>query len=266
MADIEVPQPGASEIVSRLLHDAMHDHPDVQWIGLVSEDGFAIASEGAGGHDVEGVAAGAVRMMLQMRSLSRSLGKRAAGQMFLEGEDGGICVIDKDPWVLVIVGAPEVPIGLLRFEAREIAGTFPAGRSPELPEGASLYEELDYDPVTTVEGDTEIRWADEPTQRGPDEGFRVEDDIFAQAATDSVEEHETPSAGPEDFSDWGASAPTPAGSGDLFDLPPPSPAAPASYEVPSRADDLFDLPPPTGSPIDLPPPVGPAFDLPPPLY
>ena len=40
MADIEVPHPGASDIVGRLLSDALSEHPDVQWLGLVSEDGF----------------------------------------------------------------------------------------------------------------------------------------------------------------------------------------------------------------------------------
>lgn len=47
MADIEVPHLGASEIITRLLGDALSEHPDVQWLGLVSEDGFAIASEGS---------------------------------------------------------------------------------------------------------------------------------------------------------------------------------------------------------------------------
>ena len=46
MADIEVPHPGASDIVARLLSDALSEHPDVKWLGLVSEDGFAIASDG----------------------------------------------------------------------------------------------------------------------------------------------------------------------------------------------------------------------------
>ena len=70
MADIEVPHPGASDIVARMLSDALSEHPDVKWLGLVSEDGFAIASDGAVSVDDDAVAAGAVRMMIQMRSMA----------------------------------------------------------------------------------------------------------------------------------------------------------------------------------------------------
>ena len=125
MADIEVPHLGASEIITRLLGDALSEHPDVQWLGLVSEDGFAIASEGSMSLDDDAVAAGAVRMMTQVRTMAKALGQTGTSQMFLEGGASGICVIDKDPWVLIVMGAPDVPIGLLRYEAREIAETFP---------------------------------------------------------------------------------------------------------------------------------------------
>lgn len=135
MADIEVPHPGASDIVARMLSDALSEHPDVRWLGLVSEDGFAIASEGSVSVDDDAVAAGAVRLMIQVRAMSKALGQPGTSQMFLEGGESGICVIDKDPWVLVVVGAPGVPIGLLRYEAREIAETFPMGRRAALPAG-----------------------------------------------------------------------------------------------------------------------------------
>lgn len=60
--------------------------------------------------------------------------------MFLEGDESGVCVIDKDPWVLVMVGAPGVPIGLLRYEAREIAEAFPMGQQPQPVEQATDVE------------------------------------------------------------------------------------------------------------------------------
>lgn len=234
MADIEVPKPGASEIVTRMLHDAMVDHPDVEWLGLVSEDGFAIASEGVGDYDVDGVAAGAVRMMLQVRKLSRSLGQSGTDQMFLEGDDSGICVIDKDPWVMVVVGAPGVPVGLLRYEAREIAEAFPLTKRASL-EAA----EAGLEPVVNEDGEPEIRWADEPT------GQPFEQTVPADAG--------------QDFSDWSAQPPAPGAPGPAFDLP-----APSGQSGPGQDHDLRDLAPPTGAPIDLPPPGGPAFDLPPP--
>ncbi|MCB9424632.1 MAG: roadblock/LC7 domain-containing protein, partial [Actinobacteria bacterium] len=133
MADIEVPHPGASDIVARLLSDALAEHPDVKWLGLVSEDGFAIASDGAARVDDDAVAAGAVRMMIQMRSMAKALGQQGTSQMFMEGDESGFCVIDKDPWVLIVVGAAGVPIGLLRYEAREIAEAFPMGSRRALP-------------------------------------------------------------------------------------------------------------------------------------
>lgn len=133
MADIEVPHPGASDIVARMLSDALSEHPDVKWLGLVSEDGFAIASDGAVSVDDDAVAAGAVRMMIQMRSMAKALGQSGTSQMFMEGDESGICVIDKDPWVLIVVGAAGVPIGLLRYEAREIAEAFPMGSRRALP-------------------------------------------------------------------------------------------------------------------------------------
>jgi predicted regulator of Ras-like GTPase activity (Roadblock/LC7/MglB family) len=133
MADIEVPHPGASEIVARLLSDALREHPDVKWLGLVSEDGFAIASDGEVSVDDDAVAAGAVRMMIQMRTMAKALGQAGTSQMFMEGDESGICVIDKDPWVLIVVGAAGVPIGLLRYEAREIAQAFPMGTRKAIP-------------------------------------------------------------------------------------------------------------------------------------
>ena len=60
-------------------------------------------------------------MMVQVRGMAKSLGQDGTSQLFLEGGESGICVIDKDPWVLVMVGAPGVPIGLLRYEARATA-------------------------------------------------------------------------------------------------------------------------------------------------
>lgn len=220
MADIEVPHPGAFEIVGRLLGDALREHPDVRWLGLVSEDGFAIASEGSLGIDNDEVAAAAVRMMVQVRGMSKALGQASTSQLLLEGSENGICVIDKDPWVLVVVGAEDVPIGLLRYEAREIADTFPMGRRPQLAaaaeediaeesgdqdwaelatgsfasgqfdEGASIIPDLDFGPesaddsiVTQPDGEPEIRWADEPTDSGAP-GDLLVDDLPEEVAPD----------------------------------------------------------------------------------
>ncbi|HQR79547.1 MAG TPA: roadblock/LC7 domain-containing protein [Actinomycetota bacterium] len=221
MADIEVPHPGAFQIVGRLLSDALRDHPDVQWLGLVSEDGFAIASEGSLGIDNDEVAAAAVRMMVQVRGMSKALGQVSTSQMLLEGSENGICVIDKDPWVLVVVGAEGVPIGLLRYEAREIAETFPMGRRAQLPaasldddsedlpvtadwaelatgsfpagqfdDRASLVPDLDFGPESADESiviqpdvEPEIRWADEPAASAAPGGLVV-DDLTADVAPD----------------------------------------------------------------------------------
>ncbi len=174
MADIEVPHPGASDIVARLLSDALSEHPDVKWLGLVSEDGFAIASDGAVSVDDDAVAAGAVRMMIQMRSMAKALGQSGTSQMFMEGDESGICVIDKDPWVLIVVGAAGVPIGLLRYEAREIAEGFPMGARRALPaapvEQDADDESSDWAVVSTGS------FADEDLAEGPmDAGFLVED-------------------------------------------------------------------------------------------
>ena len=304
MADIEVPHPGASDIVGRPLSDALSEHPDVQWLGLVSEDGFAIASEGEVSVDDDAVAAGAVRMMIQVRAMSKALGQSGASQMFLEGSDSGICVIDKDPWVLVVVGAPGVPIGLLRYEAREIAEAFPMGQRPALtaspesteddePESASqadwavvntgtfladeFVEEQSADLsaaddfVTDPDGTPEIRWADEPTI--PEAGFGddfLTADPAAAFATPDIAVEEQPA--PNDFSDWTSPGMADVSGDSMFDLPPPAPDVPVSFEMPepvddavvSALDDLSDLAAPTGDPIDLPPPMGPAFELPPP--
>jgi predicted regulator of Ras-like GTPase activity (Roadblock/LC7/MglB family) len=306
MADIEVPHPGASDIVGRLLSDALREHPDVQWLGLVSEDGFAIASEGEVSVDDDAVAAGAVRMMIQVRAMSKALGQSGASQMFLEGSDSGICVIDKDPWVLVVVGAPGVPIGLLRYEAREIAEAFPMGQRPALtasPEssedeesepdvqpdwavvstGTFLAEEFVEQPsedqadqvadeavVTDPDGTPEIRWADEPTisEAGFGDDF-LSGDAAAFAAPE-IDVDQQPAT--DDFADWTSSAGAEASSDSMFDLPPPAPDVPVSFEMPGPIDDIgagalddsSDLAAPTGDPIDLPPPMGPAFELPPP--
>ncbi len=303
MADIEVPHPGASDIVARLLSDALSEHPDVQWLGLVSEDGFAIASEGAGPVDDDAVAAGAVRMMIQVRAMSKALGQAGTSQMFLEGAESGICVIDKDPWVLVVVGAPGVPIGLLRYEAREIAEAFPMGQRPALTASAQSQEddeeqeaEADWAVVTTgtfmagefdedtsagedgegepadeivtePDGEPEIRWADEPTV--PEGAETVAPaDMFASAEAEVLEELEMTSTGPDDFADWLSATPTTSADDEMFDLPPPAPDVPISYEMPAPveaiSESLADLAPPAGPSIDLPPPVGPAFELPPP--
>lgn len=278
MADIEIPQPGASQVVGRMLSEALADHPDFQWLGLVSEDGFAIASEGDIGIDDDSVAASAVRMMIQVRATAKALGQSGASQMFMEGGDSGICIIDKDPWVLVLVGAPGVPIGLLRYEAREIADSFPLAtqaalpsspessveESPQLAEpGFSWVDEStevvepeirladeplvpEVDDVMQPDGEPEIRWADEPLAPEVDEqpAGAVEFEPVMPSPTsqwlEDVAEPEPP-AGFTEFT-------------DISDEPAPEPAL----------LDLSDLAPPTGASYDLPPPAGPAYDLPPP--
>jgi predicted regulator of Ras-like GTPase activity (Roadblock/LC7/MglB family) len=296
MADIEVPHPGASDIVGRLLSDALSEHPDVQWLGLVSEDGFAIASEGAGSVDDDAVADGAVRMMIQVRAMSKALGQSGTSQLFLEGAESAICVIDKDPWVLVVVGAPGVPIGLLRYEAREIAEAFPMGQRPALPAmtesegddedeqeaeadwavvttGTFLAGEFDEDAadqeiVTEPDGEPEIRWADEPTV--PETADTVAGtEMFTSAEAEVLEDLEVPLAGPDDFSDWLSGAPADTSEEQMFDLPPPGSDVPISFEMSAPAEEvagsLADLAPPAGPAIDLPPPGGQAFELPPPV-
>lgn len=334
MADIEVPHPGASDIVARLLSDALTEHPDVKWLGLVSEDGFAIASDGAVSVDDDAVAAGAVRMMIQMRSMAKALGQQGTSQMFMEGDESGICVIDKDPWVLIVVGAAGVPIGLLRYEAREIAEAFPMGSRRALPapepeediaestdwavvttgtfvdeaeeglvepgftvaeeQGDADLENVDVPAddmnVTDPDGEPEIRWADEPTSAVTPAGVALADspdgqDLFGDAGAADVEELEMPSVGADDFTDWMTPA-QPEQTDSMFDLAPPAPDAPVSFEMPASeppvaamsfdlpepeaaafadlTDDLSDLAAPSGPAIDLPPPAGPAFELPPP--
>ena len=296
MADIEIPHPGASEIITRLLSDAMGEHPDVQWLGLVSEDGFAIASEGSVSFNDDAVAAGAVRMMIEVRKMAKALGQAGTSQLFLEGGESGICVIDKDPWVLVVMGAPDVPIGLLRYEAREIAEAFPIGSRPALPaeeqddvpEPADwgdvavdeqpawdLDEQMADTTVTETDGDPEIRWADEPTGMDTAVGPATADspdghDIFGDAGTEDVEELEMPSTGADDFSDWVSETPEPVAE-SMFDLAPDE-QTPASFEMPAVADETatsfelpadeppsFDLSPEPASPFDLPAPTGPGF-------
>lgn len=275
MAHIEVPHPGASEVVGRMLRDALAEHPDFQWLGLVSEDGFAIASEGEVDVDDDAVAAGAVRMMMQVRSMSKSLGQSGTSQMFVEGGESGICVIDKDPWVLILVGAPGVPIGLLRYEAREIAESFPMGQRPALTEVAEQVVETD--------GEPEIRWADEAFPEEPvveepvveesvaDSFFEpvseVPEPVIEQESFDLVIDEPAPGADALDSffeqpagTDWSEPTPEPpAGFGDVF-------AEVSDAVVPEVPElDLSALAPPSGIPIDLPPPAGPAFQLPPPV-
>jgi len=186
MADIEVPHPGASDIVARLLSDALSEHPDVQWLGLVSEDGFAIASEGTESVDDDTVAAGAVRMMMQVRTMAQALRQPGTSQMFMEGGASGICVIDKYPWVLVVMGAPGVPIGLLRYEAREIADAFPMGSRAALPAAPPLTYGQD---AEAADSD----WAHAPSPFGGDDeepGATDQDDYgfgTAVADVDAVE-------------------------------------------------------------------------------
>lgn len=259
MDPIEVPHPGAQVIVGRMLNDALREHPDVQWLGLISEDGFAIASEGEGAIDDDEVAAAAVRMMIQVRSVAKSLGQPGAPQMFIEGDDCGICVVDRDPWVLLMVGAPGVPIGLLRYEAREIAEAFPMGKRAALPEAEPplvIANDLvaDEDPVTDPDGEEEIRWADEPTLDAvqADEEISLEPVVVEADEEISLVDLETGPVEPEgeqveviNYSEWLE-----------------EPAQPAA--VPTESIKLEDLAPPAGPSIDLPPPSGPVFDLPPP--
>jgi predicted regulator of Ras-like GTPase activity (Roadblock/LC7/MglB family) len=276
MAHIEVPHPGASEIVGRLLSEALSEHPDVQWLGLVSEDGFAIASEGEATLDDDAVAAGAVRMMIQVRAMAKALGQEGTSQLFMEGSESGICVIDKDPWVLVMVGAPGVPIGLLRYEAREISDAFPmtrraeltagpadAGTDEEQPQWWSVPEPVVEQPVDDVV--EEIRWADEPisddpsgiAEEAPATDFVVVDpDEDLSVAEPAAEEHDEPVS---------------------FDLAPPmtqEDTDPISFEMTSpvvEEDISFDLAQPAVDEevsFDLAPPVVDdevSFDLAPPI-
>lgn len=304
MADIEVPHPGAFQIVGRLLSDALREHPDVKWLGLVSEDGFAIASEGSLGIDNDEVAAAAVRMMIQVRAMSKSLGQASTSQMLLEGSENGICVIDKDPWVLLVVGAEGVPIGLLRYEAREIADAFPMGRRPQLPaaafdegtgdgaqdwaevdtgsfptgefdERASIVPDLDFGPestdesvVTRPDGEPEIRWADEPTISGVP-GDLLVDDLPGGGVADIFTQ-----TGPELVEELEMPS---IGVEDFSDwgIAQPGPVEEPMFDLPPPEDGVamsFEMPS-TGSLAeeaaiddlsDLAAPAGPVFELPPP--
>jgi hypothetical protein len=218
--------------------------------------------------------------------------------MFLEGSDSGICVIDKDPWVLVVVGAPGVPIGLLRYEAREIAEAFPMGQRPALtaapesaeddesepdaqpdwavvstgtfladefvdePSGQEAGQPADDDAVTDLDGTPEIRWADEPTisDAGFGDDFLSGDSAAAFAAPDIVVEE--PLAPDDDFADWTSPAVTEVSGDSMFDLPPPVSDVPVSFEMPGPIDAttgaLDDL-------SDLAAPTGDPIDLPPPM-
>ena len=283
MADIEVPHPGASDIVARLLSDALSEHPDVKWLGLVSEDGFAIASDGAVSVDDDAVAAGAVRMMIQMRSMAKALGQGATSQLFMEGDESGICVIDKDPWVLIVVGAAGVPIGLLRYEAREIAEAFPMGARRALP-AAPVGDEDDQEPsdwtvvstgafaeedsateagftvvdespleepapaaddtdVTDPDGEPEIRWADEPTTSVTPAGV---------ALADSPDGHDVfAQAGTDDVEELEMPS---VGGDDFSDWMTP--------ETTAESDSIFDLAPPSvDSPTGYEMPAVPEPDL-----
>ncbi len=283
MADIEVPHPGASDIVARLLSDALSEHPDVKWLGLVSEDGFAIASDGAVSVDDDAVAAGAVRMMIQMRSMAKALGQGATSQLFMEGDESGICVIDKDPWVLIVVGAAGVPIGLLRYEAREIAEAFPMGARRALP-AAPVGDEDDQEPsdwtvvstgafaeedsateagftvvdespleepapaaddtdVTDPDGEPEIRWADEPTSAVTPVGV---------ALADSPDGHDVfAQAGTDDVEELEMPS---VGGDDFSDWMTP--------ETTAESDSIFDLAPPSvDSPTGYEMPAVPEPDL-----
>lgn len=252
MADIEMPTPAASKVVARMLSEALAEHPDVQWLGLVSEDGFAIASEGQKRADDDAVAARATKVFRQVRGLSDALGQARTNQVFLEGADGGICVIDRDPWVLVIVGAPGVPLGLLRYEAREIAEMFPiTGRRaldshpqyhPPVDEGPIGPATVDYtEEAASDDVDPLTEFADPlamPVAGLDDETAapKAADDPFA----DAIGAFHAPSTAPFDM-------PAPAGEPDLSAMPAPTGAA------------FNDIPPPTE------PPIGPAFHLPPPV-
>ena len=192
MADIEVPHPGASDIVGRLLSDALSEHPDVQWLGLVSEDGFAIASEGEVSVDDDAVAAGAVRMMIpgprhvQGARSVRCLadvpgGQRQRDLCHRQGPLGAGC-----RW------SPGVPIGLLRYEAREIAEAFPMGQRPALT--ASPESTEDDEPESASQAD----WAVVNTGTFLADEFVEEQSADLSAADDFVTDPDgTPrSAGP----------------------------------------------------------------------
>ena len=297
MADIEVPHPGASDIVARLLSDALAEHPDVKWLGLVSEDGFAIASDGAVSVDDDAVAAGAVRMMIQMRSMAKALGQQGTSQMFMEGDESGFCVIDKDPWVLIVVGAAGVPIGLLRYEAREIAEAFPMGSRRALP--APEPEEDTVAPSDWPVVSTGTFVDDAAEQDLVEPGFTVAEVTESDEATlenVGVPADDTvvtdPDGEPEiRWADEPTSAVTPAGvaladspdgqdlfgeagAEDLEELEMPSPGvddyadwmAPAQ---PAEADSMFDVAPPSPeapASFEMPASEAPAasmsFDLP----
>lgn len=274
MADIEVPLPGASDIVGRLLSDALSEHPDVQWLGLVSEDGFAIASEGDVSVDDDAVAVGAVRMMIQMRTMSSALGQSGTSQMFLEGSESGICVIDKDPWVLVVVGAPGVPIGLLRYEARDIAEAFPMGRRRALtaagepsepePEPAADWSMAGANSFSTGEFDEQVDAASDFGDVGevPDVGLAFPtvgaDDYIVTEPDGEPEirwadeptisevsfgddyltaESEQPQTGAFAMPEVQVEVETEVDSGDFSDWLTPTESDPS-------AEDVFDLPPP----------------------
>lgn len=286
MANIEVPHPGAAEIVGRLLSEALREHPDVQWLGLVSEDGFAIASEGVADVNQDAVAAGAVRMMIQVRAMSKALGQTGTSQMFMEGSESGICVIDKDPWVLIMVGAPGVPIGLLRYEAREIAEAFPVNRRAELPSEPMVADILEdeqpqwwaspvvpqsEEELTTPDiAQDEIRWADEPItddasgveQSVPATDFQVvePDEVFALADTVPAR-HDEPVVVQEEVVSFDLA---PAAYDELsFDLAPPE--EPVTFDLAAPVAEQavsFDL----AAPEDRAPQQEPvSFDLAAPL-
>ena len=271
--------------------------------GTGFEDGFAIASEGEVSVDDDAVAAGAVRMMIQVRAMSKALGQSGASQMFLEGSDSGICVIDKDPWVLVVVGAPGVPIGLLRYEAREIAEAFPMGQRPaptaspestedDEPESASqadwavvntgtfLADEFveeqsadlsaadDFVTTRTAPRDPLGRRADYSPEAGFGDDFLTADPVAAFATPDiAVEEQPAPN----DFADWTSPAwlTCPAIPCSTCRRPRPMFRCPSRCLSRSttqwwRPGRLVRSGSTDGDPIDLPPPMGPAFELPPP--
>ena len=171
----------------------------------------------------------------------------------------------KDPWVLVMVGAPGVPIGLLRYEAREIADAFPMGRRPELPASESAEEPQEQEPrsdenqwwaadlvqeAAEEQPEPEIRWADEQTVDEP--------------ADPALDEQQV-----TDFQDWSVAQPAV----EEFDLAPPVAASDALDTGDAAA---FDLAPPVAASdafdtaFDLAPPVpasdafDTAFDLAPP--
>ena len=298
MADIEVPHPGASDIVARLLGDALSEHPDVKWLGLVSEDGFAIASDGAVSVDDDAVAAGAVRMMIQMRAMAKALGQSGTSQMFMEGDESGICVIDKDPWVLIVVGAAGVPIGLLRYEAREIAEAFPMGSRRALPAPPVEEDDVAADWAVVSTGSFA---EDEDAEAPMEPGFAVADlaepDVEVPAeplenpaeTADETDVTDTDGEPEIRWADEPTSEVTPAGvaladtpdgydvfgeavAEDVVELEMPSVGSDdfsdwMAAEQPASADSMFDLAPPA---VDVPTsyempaapePEVPAFDL-----